>query len=147
MKHWYFEREMSVGELSDLVTTINVPVVGSAEFARGNFFMEWGISDMLANLEAHVFVRKSVGELLFEGYKDEVMTIASDMNNEADSYSDYSYSDYSYDYSDSDFNFDNDIEAEEDRPRRQVEGDGDVQKMDKFGWFYDVSESLLNASG
>ena len=57
---------MSVGDLSDVVTTINVPVVGSAEFARGSFFMEWGVSDMLANLEASIFVRKTVGELLFE---------------------------------------------------------------------------------
>ena len=138
MKHWYFEREMSVGELSDLVTTINVPVVGAAEFARGSYFMEWGISDMLANLEANIFIRKSVGELLFEGYRDDVMTIASDMNSEAGSYGDYSYGNYG------DFNFDKDIEEEEeeeeeDSPRRQVEGDGkDIQKMDKFGWFYDV---------
>ena len=66
VKHWFFEREMSVGDLSDVVTTINVPVVAFAEFARGNFFMEWGVSDMLANLEASIFVRKTVGELLFE---------------------------------------------------------------------------------
>ena len=42
---------MSVGPLTDMVTTINVPVVGSAEFARGDFFMEWGISDMLSTIE------------------------------------------------------------------------------------------------
>ena len=66
VRHWFFEREMSVGDLSDVVTTVNVPVVGSAEFARGSFFMEWGVSDMLANLEASIFVRKTIGELLFE---------------------------------------------------------------------------------
>ena len=42
---------MSVGPLTDMVTTINVPVVGSAEFARGDFLMEWGISDMLSTIE------------------------------------------------------------------------------------------------
>jgi hypothetical protein len=42
---------MSVGPLTDMVTTINVPVVGSAEFARGDLFMEWGISDMLSTIE------------------------------------------------------------------------------------------------
>ena len=42
---------MSVGPLTDMVTTIKVPVVGSAEFARGDFFMEWGISDMLSTIE------------------------------------------------------------------------------------------------
>ena len=51
VKYWYFEREMSVGPLTDRVTTINVPVVGSAEFARGDFLMEWGISDMLSTIE------------------------------------------------------------------------------------------------
>ena len=148
MKHWYFEREMSVGPLSDVVTTINVPVVGSAEFARGNYFMEWGISDMLANLEATIFVRKTVGELLFEGYEDDVMTIAADMNGEASSTGDYSYSDYSY--GDNDFNFDTyEEEEEKDRSRREVKEitarreDREEMKLNKFGWFYDVSDMNL----
>ena len=68
---------MSVGDLTDVVTTINVPVVGSAEFSRGSFFMEWGISDMLSSLEATIFVKKTVGELLFDGYEDNVMAIGS----------------------------------------------------------------------
>ena len=50
-KFWYFEREMSVGPLTDVVTTINVPVVGSAEFVRGDFFLEWGVSDMLSTIQ------------------------------------------------------------------------------------------------
>ena len=77
VKHWHFVREMSVGDLTDVVTTINVPVVGSAEFSRGSFFMEWGISDMLSSLEATIFVKKTVGELLFDGYEDNVMAIGS----------------------------------------------------------------------
>ena len=147
MKHWYFEREMSVGPLSDVITTINVPVVGSAEFARGSYFMEWAISDMLANLEATIFVRKTVGELLFEGYQDDVMTIAADMNGGTGGYGDYSYSDYSY--GDNDFNFDQD-EEEEDRIRREViettsrMRDGEEMKRDKFGWFYDVSKKYTS---
>ena len=56
VKFWYFERELSVGPLTDVVTTINVPVV--AEFARGDFFMEWGVSDMLSTIE----VNKGRGE-------------------------------------------------------------------------------------
>merc|ERR1712127_1158478 len=68
MKLWFFERSMSVGPLTDTITTINVPVVGSAEFVRGNFFMEWGISDMLATIKASIFVKKTIGELLFDGY-------------------------------------------------------------------------------
>ena len=73
---------MSVGPLTDTVTTINVPVVGTAEFARGDFLKEWGISDMLSTIETDVFVTKTVGELLFEGYADTVMEIGSSMNGE-----------------------------------------------------------------
>ena len=76
-KFWYFDLSLSVGPLTDLVTTINLPVVSSAEFARGNFFMEWGVSDMLRSLEANIFVKRSVRELLFDGYEDSVMDIGS----------------------------------------------------------------------
>ena len=54
VKFWYFERDMSVGPLTDRVITINVPVVGAAEFGRGDFFMSWGISDMLASIEVRI---------------------------------------------------------------------------------------------
>ena len=75
--YWYFERELSVGDLSDIITTINVPVVASAEHARGSYFMEWGISDILSTLEASLFVKRTVRELLFEGYEDTIMDIGS----------------------------------------------------------------------
>merc|ERR1719336_2428438 len=39
--------------------------------------MEWGVSDMLRSLEAEIFVRKPVRELLFEGYEDKIMDIGS----------------------------------------------------------------------
>jgi len=82
VKYWYFERNMSVGPLTDMVTTINVPVVGSAEFVRGDFFLEWGISDMLSTIQATIFVKRSIGELLFEGYADTVMEIADSFDQE-----------------------------------------------------------------
>ena len=66
-----------MGPLTDLITTINLPAVSAAEVARGNFFMEWGVSDMLSTLEAEIFVRKTVGELLFEGYEDKIMNLGS----------------------------------------------------------------------
>ena len=65
VKFWYFEREMSVGPLTDEVTTINVPVVGSAEFVRGDFFMEWGISDMLSTIEVII---SSISSILPQVY-------------------------------------------------------------------------------
>ena len=66
-----------MGPLTDLITTINLPVASAAEIARGNFFMEWGVSDMLSSMEAEIFVRKTVGELLFEGYEDKIIDIGS----------------------------------------------------------------------
>ena len=83
LKFWHFEPDLSVGPLKDVITTINVPVIGSAEFARGNFFMEWAVSDMLATLEATLFVNKTVGELLFEGYEDEVLKMGKMMKDDA----------------------------------------------------------------
>ena len=79
LKYWHFEPDLSVGPLTDVITTINVPVIGSAEFARGNFFMEWAVSDMLATMEATLFVNKTVGELLFDGYEDEVLNMGTEM--------------------------------------------------------------------
>ena len=128
-KFWYFERSLSVGPLSDVITTINVPVVGSAEFVRGSFFMEWGISDMLSTLEATIFVRKTVEELLFEGYEDTVMELGSTFgeNTEGD-YEDYDM----YDYDD-----DDDDDEDEDKSDT-VEDDKENVILDKFGWFYKV---------
>ena len=143
------------------VLTINVPVVGSAEFVRGNFFMEWGISDLLSTLEATIFVRqasqkniiseasksiiivevktknkalfyfsalqhilrgvfyrRSVGELLFEGYADEVMELGESMMEEAGEYEEYSQ------YGDNG-----------DQSEEQSSTD---PNLDKFGWFYKV---------
>jgi len=110
VKFWYFEREMSVGPLTDMVTTINVPVVGSAEFVRGDFFMEWGISDMLSTIEARIFVKKTIGELLFDGYEDAVMEIGSSLDGDEDDY----------------------FEDEEDEPKQE----SNKVPMEKFGWFY-----------
>jgi len=109
VKFWYFEREMSVGPLTDTVTTINVPVVGSAEFVRGDFFMEWGISDMLSTIEARIFVKRSIGELLFDGYEDTVMDIGSSLEGDSDYFEDEEY---------------------------ETDEDPNKVPMDKFGWFY-----------
>jgi hypothetical protein len=59
-------------------------------------------------LQATIFVKRTVGELLFEGYADTIMEIADSLNEDED-----------------DFDFD-------DEEQEKV-------KMDKFGWFYQVS--------
>ena len=57
-------------------------------------------------------MKRSIGELLFDGYEDTVMDIGSSMDNE-DEYFEY--------------------EEEE-----ETEEDANKVPMDKFGWFYQV---------
>ena len=168
MKHWYFEPLMSVGPLNDTITTINVPVVGSAEFVRGDFFMEWGMSDMLSTIQATIFVRRTIAELLFEGYDDVVMDIGSSFNKKEDEYGDEDMYGFGGDEDeDDDFGFSDDEddddydgfgfgdeyydEEESDVEEEKVESTGNESEkvpMDKFGWFYKVSSiSHLNLIG
>ncbi|XP_059095164.1 protein croquemort-like isoform X1 [Tigriopus californicus] len=75
-KSWFFEPEMSDGSLDDIVTTINVPVLGSAEASKGQFFMQWGLSSTFDNIGSQVFIQKTVRELLFECYEDTLLALA-----------------------------------------------------------------------
>ena len=63
-------------------------------------------------------MKRTIGELLFEGYEDTVMDIGSSMDNE-DEYFEY--------------------EEEDD-----IEKDANKVPMDKFGWFYQVCHDLLD---
>ena len=170
MKHWYFEPSMSIGPLNDTITTINVPVVGSAEFVRGDFFMEWGMSDMLSTIQATIFVKRTIAELLFDGYDDVVMDIGSSFNKEEDEYDDgdmYGFGenedddddDFGFsDDDDDDFGFSDDTESdgfgfddeeysdgisETEEAEKEQNGNSEKVPMDKFGWFYKVGEHCL----
>ena len=144
IKHWYFEPSMSIGPLSDTITTINVPIVGSAEFARGDFFMEWGMSDMLSTIQATIFVRRTVAELLFDGYDDVVMDIGSSFNKKEDEYDnedmfgeDENYEEFGgFGFADEEYS---DESSDESSDRKEQNGE-EMEKipMDKFGWFYKV---------
>ena len=146
MKHWYFEPSMSIGLLNDTITTINVPVVGSAEFVRGDFFMEWGMSDMLSTIQATIFVRRTVAELLFDGYNDVVMDIGSSFNKKEDEYDnedmfgeDENYEEFGgFGFADEEYS---DESSDESSDRKEQNGE-EMEKipMDKFGWFYKVGE-------
>ena len=158
MKHWYFEPSMSIGPLNDTITTINVPIVGSAEFARGDFFMEWGMSDMLSTIQATIFVRQTVAELLFDGYDDVVMDIGSSFNKKEDEYDNedmfgedendnFGFSDKEFggfgfaDEESNGFGFTDEEYSHESSERKEKNGQ-ELEKvpMDKFGWFYKVFE-------
>merc|ERR1712142_1420161 len=64
---------------------------------------------MLSTIEARIFVKRTIGQLLFDGYEDTVMDIGSSLDSE-DEYFEY--------------------EEEE------QEEDPNKVPMDKFGWFY-----------
>jgi len=126
LKFWYFHPELSVGTLNDTVRTINVPVVGSAEFVRGDFFLEWGISDLLSTLEATIFIRRTVRELLFEGYEDAVMELGESVLEQSGEYQD-EFSGLE------DYNESGSGEEEEQQPGQE---ERNTVPLDKFGWFY-----------
>jgi len=81
-KFWYFEPSMSVGSLQDTVVTLNLPMVGAVDYARGSFMMEFGLSDMFSTVEATLFINKTIGELLFDGYEDPVLEIGASFDEE-----------------------------------------------------------------
>jgi len=76
-KFWFFEPSMSVGSLDDTVITLNLPMVTAVNYARQNFMMEFGLSDMLSTVEAKLFINRTVGELLFTGYEDPILEIGA----------------------------------------------------------------------
>lgn len=81
-KFWHFEPSMSAGPLTDTVISLNLPMVTAVNYARENFMMEFGLSDMLATVEAQLFLNKTVGELLFDGYDDPILEIGASFDEE-----------------------------------------------------------------
>ena len=69
---------------------------------------------MTADIYARIFVKRTVGELLFDGYEDTVMDIGSSLDSDDDYFEEEEYED---------------TEAQ----------DPNKVPMDKFGWFYKVS--------
>lgn len=75
-KTWHFVPELSNGTLEDYVTTLNVPVVASQESKRGDYWTSLMLDAVYSSISATLFVNKTVGELLFEGYEDTLLSIA-----------------------------------------------------------------------
>ena len=44
--------------------------------AGRNMFARWTLSSVIDSLEAKVFINRTVGELLFEGYEDPLLSLA-----------------------------------------------------------------------
>jgi len=57
------------------VMTLNLPLVGAADAARDDFWMAYGLNDIFATMEATLFINRTIGELMFDGYEDELIAI------------------------------------------------------------------------
>jgi len=75
-KWWYFEPDMSNGSLDDYVTSLNVPAVIGQEVSRGDYWQSFLLDQTFSMVGVELFVNKTVGELLFDGYEDTLLAIA-----------------------------------------------------------------------
>ena len=78
----------------------------------------------MAILQARVFVNRTIGELLFDGYEDEVMKMAASFENVVNEEED----DFEFEF----YNDEEDVTIEEHMKKESK------APMDKFGWFYKV---------
>ena len=85
---------------------------------------------MISAMEAEVFVRKTVKELLFEGYEDTMMEIGSSFMEEEEE-EEYDYEKYGQEeYDDEEFDY-----YDEEEEKKEV--------IDKFGFFYKVDMNAV----
>jgi len=74
---WYFDEERTNGTLDDIITSLNVPLVGAAYTMVDYPLLQPGFSGFLdINNIKDVFTEKKVRELLFEGYSDPLLNIS-----------------------------------------------------------------------
>ncbi|GFV37267.1 protein croquemort [Trichonephila clavipes] len=81
IKRWFFEPNLTIGSLDDLVTNVNVPLATAVNqgIRSGDSFFISGIDAILEHTRSTLFVTKSVGNLLFDGYEEEILFVAKDI--------------------------------------------------------------------
>ncbi|XP_042228429.1 lysosome membrane protein 2-like [Homarus americanus] len=78
-KHYYFEREISVGSEDDIITTLNIPMVSAvSQWRFAQRLAKLALSSMLEVLNEKPFVTHTVGEFMW-GYDDPLLKIAKDI--------------------------------------------------------------------
>lgn len=81
--NFFFDADGSNGSLSDLCTTVNLVALGAGNSAKDSgFFYQMLVSGTLSSYKEEIHVTKSVGELLFDGYDDDMMKLATIFSNE-----------------------------------------------------------------
>lgn len=82
VKRYYFQPDMTKGSLDDVITTVNMPMISSAyvvRYAPDDFFRE-AVTEIFLDSHSSLFIRKSVRELLYEGYEERILSIAKSMD-------------------------------------------------------------------
>jgi len=74
-KNWFLLPEESLST-NTMVTSVNVPILAAAEFARGNWMQEFAIGGMLRS-RTSLFINVTAREILFDGYTDFLLTTGS----------------------------------------------------------------------
>ncbi|XP_043671985.1 protein croquemort isoform X2 [Vespula pensylvanica] len=80
-KVWYFDENLSNGKLTDKVTNLDPVVVTMGQMMTNKSKLVREIANkLIMSLGRGLTMTKSVGELLFDGYKDELLVIAKKFN-------------------------------------------------------------------
>lgn len=75
---YHFDASGSNGSLHDMVTSVNAVALSAAEKARFASALKAKISIGLSMYNQQIHVTVPVGELLFEGYEDQMLTLAKE---------------------------------------------------------------------
>lgn len=68
-QEWYFQPSLSL-PLSSTVTTVDVPVLATAEYGRGVWAMEWANSALFSTRQG-LFLEKTARQILFQVSREE----------------------------------------------------------------------------
>jgi len=80
LSQFLFDQEGSKGSLDDVVTTVNVVALSAAEKGRHSDYMRAkSIALGLSLYSQKISVTKTAGELLFEGYEDDMVSLAKSL--------------------------------------------------------------------
>lgn len=78
---FHFDAAGSKGHLDDIITSVNVVALSAGEKARfADAIKAKGISVGLSMYQQYTHITKSVGELLFEGYEDRMVSLAKHLS-------------------------------------------------------------------
>jgi hypothetical protein len=74
-KTYYFDRESSIGDESDMMTVLNIPLVAGATAAQTMGGLSWilfnsVVNGMALSNESYLYVKQNVSALLYNGYND-----------------------------------------------------------------------------